>query len=55
MRDSLFLSSCQASPSAGDVYIAKKGTTYYVISITTVEPTWGTSANKGRITFKYKK
>ena len=45
------------NPVANDVYIAKKGSTYYVISITSVEPTYstGTGANQGRITFKYKK
>ena len=45
------------NPAAGEIFIGKKGTTYYVISITTVEPTFntGTGANEGRITFKYKK
>lgn len=45
------------NPTAGKVYIGKKGTTYYVISITTVDPTFstGTGANTGKITFKYKK
>jgi len=44
-------------PAANDVYIGKKGTTYYVISILTVEPTYSdnTGNNHGRITFKYKK
>lgn len=46
-----------ASPSAGDVYVAMKGSTYYVIEILTVEPSYstGTGGNTGRITFKYKK
>ena len=44
-------------PAANDVYIGKKGTTYYVISILTIEPTYSdnTGNNHGRITFKYKK
>jgi|YNPMSStandDraft_1061717.scaffolds.fasta_scaffold00165_19 hypothetical protein len=45
------------NPQAGNVYIGKKGTTYYVIEILSVEPNYdqGTGGNKGRITFKYKK
>ena len=50
-------STTVTNPAANDVYIGKKGTTYYVISILTVEPTYSdnTGNNHGRITFKYKK
>ncbi len=45
------------NPQANDVYIGKKGSTYYVIEILSVEPNYnqGTGNNRGRITFKYKK
>ncbi len=50
-------SATVTNPALNDVYIAKKGTTYYVISITAVEPAFstGTGTNTGRITFNYKK
>jgi hypothetical protein len=50
-------SATVTNPAANDVYIAKKGSTYYVVQILTVEPTYstGTGGNTGRITFKYKK
>ena len=50
-------SATVTNPAADDVYIGKKGTTYYVIKITAVEPTYSTNtgANTGRITFGYKK
>jgi hypothetical protein len=50
-------SATVTNPAANDIYIGKKGTTYYVIKITAVEPTYstGTGGNQGRITFGYKK
>ena len=43
-----------SNPVANDIYIAKKGTTYYAIKITAVNPS-ATKANDGQITFSYKK
>lgn len=45
------------SPEVGDVYVAKKGTTYYVIEITALDVNDNTCGcgNKGKISFKYKK
>ncbi len=49
-------SASVTNPQAGNVYIGKKGTKYYVIEILSVEPNFdqNTGYNKGRITFKYK-
>jgi hypothetical protein len=48
--------SATVTPAAGNVYVAKKGTKYYVIEVLTIEPSFstGTGGNTGRITFKYK-
>ena len=51
-------SASVASTAVNDIYIAKKSSTYYVIKITTLDPTFdptGTASNKGKITFEYKK
>ena len=42
------------NPAVDDVYIAKKGTIYYVIKITAVTPD-ATKTNAGQIKFSYKK
>lgn len=45
------------APAVNDVYIAKLADKYYVIKVTNINPTEGTSTqgNKGKITFSYKK
>lgn len=45
------------NPAVNDVYVAKKGSTYYVIQITALDPNDNTCgcANKGKISFTYKK
>lgn len=50
-------STTVTNPAANDVYIAKKGTSYYVIKITAVTPSDNTCScgNTGKITFGYKK
>ena len=44
-----------ANPAVNDIYIAKKGSTYYAIKILTVDPTVEGGMNDGQITFSYKK
>lgn len=50
-------SATVTNPAANDIYIGKKGTTYYAIKITAVDANDNTCAcgNKGKITFAYKK
>lgn len=48
-------SSKSVSPVKGDVYVAAKGTTYYVISITDVDAAAENGVNDGKVTFSYKK
>jgi hypothetical protein len=45
------------TPAANDIYIAKNGTTYFVIKITSIDPADNTCAcgNTGKISFDYKK
>jgi hypothetical protein len=49
------------SPAANDVYLAKKGDKYYVIKITSIDPTAigpsgnANTVNKGKMEFTYKK
>lgn len=45
------------APADNDIYIAKKGATYYAIKVLTVDPAFstGTGNNTGKITFEYKK
>jgi len=45
------------NPVVGDTYIAKRGSAYYVVKITTLDPNDNTCdcVNKGKITFEYKK
>lgn len=43
------------TPVADDVYVAVKGSTYYVIKITGVDAKAGTGLNLGKVTFTYKK
>lgn len=47
--------SKSVTPAKGDVYVAAKGTTYYVISITAVDATAENGNNDGKVTFSYKK
>ena len=51
-------SATVTNPAANDIYIGKKGaSTYYVIKISNVEPSFstGTGTNTGKISFEYKK
>ncbi len=45
----------EVTPAVGDLYVAKKGTTYYAISITAVDATADSGNNDGKVTFSYKK
>lgn len=50
-------SATVTNPAVNDIYIGKKGTTYYAIKITALLPNFstGTGGNTGKITFDYKK
>lgn len=50
-------STVVTAPAVNDIYIARRENTYYVIKITNIDATAGTSTsgNKGKIEFEYKK